>query len=162
MTSGSQKQKNKGVFKLKKKLFVVSDIHGHCTLLKEALKNAGFDSENEAHLLICLGDYFDRGDENKEVLKFFERLKHKVLLMGNHEELLLKLLETGKLLPHNYINGTVKTLENFFGKYFVDPVDDTIAEESRTHDGLKCHFCPSLCCLHDEILPVCHRASALI
>lgn len=115
-----------------KKLFVVSDIHGHFTLLKEALDQAGFNKENKDHLLICCGDYFDRGDENVEVLKFFERLKHKVLLRGNHEDLLLKLLQTGKLQQHHYINGTMRTLKNFFGKYFVDPVDDTIDFSGKT------------------------------
>ena len=115
-----------------KKLFVVSDIHGHCTLLKEALDRAGFDRNNEDHLLICCGDYFDRGNENAEVLRFFERLRHKVLLRGNHEDLLLKLLRTGKLLPHHYINGTIRTLENFFGKYSIDPVDDTIDFSGKT------------------------------
>ena len=80
---------------MKKKLFVVSDVHGHCTLLKQALAEAGFDKENPDHLLICCGDYFDRGEENVEVLKFFEQLKHCVLLRGNHEDLLLKLLDTG-------------------------------------------------------------------
>ena len=73
-----------------KKIFVVSDVHGHCSLLNEALFNAGFDKDNEEHLLVCCGDYFDRGNENVEVLKFFERLKHKVLLRGNHEDLLMK------------------------------------------------------------------------
>ena len=63
-----------------KKLFVVSDIHGHCSILKEALDRAGFDKENEDHVLLCCGDYFDRGNENVEVLKFFERLKRKILL----------------------------------------------------------------------------------
>ena len=104
----------------KKKLFVVSDIHGHYTLLKEELDKAGFDNENTEHLLICCGDYFDRGSENLEVLKFFERLKHKVLLRGNHEDLLLKLLQTGRVLPHNYINGTMQTLTDFFGKYSIE------------------------------------------
>ena len=125
----------------KKKLFVVSDVHGHYTLLKAALDKAGFDEENENHLLICCGDYFDRGNENVEVLKFFERLKYKVLLRGNHEDLLLKLLQTGKVLPHHYINGTMKTLENFFGKYSIDPLDDTIdfSGKSRTVDRI-CDF----------------------
>ncbi len=109
-----------------KKLFVVTDIHGHFTILKEALLNVGFNEEDPNHLLICLGDYFDRGSENAPVLKYFERLKHKVLLMGNHEELLKKLLLTGKVLPHNYINGTMATLNEFFGKYSIDPTDDTI------------------------------------
>lgn len=123
------------------KLFVVSDIHGHYTLLKKALDRAGFDKDNENHLLICCGDYFDRGNENVEVLKFFERLKRKVLLRGNHEDLLLKLLQTGKVLPHNYINGTMQTLENFFGKYFINPADDTIdfSGKTRTVDRI-CEF----------------------
>lgn len=118
--------------KSKKNLFVVSDVHGHYTLLKEALDQAGFDKDNEDHLLICCGDYFDRGDENMEVLRFFERLKHKVLLRGNHEDMLLKLFQTGKLLPHHYINGTISTLKNIFGKYFIDPVDDTIDFSGKT------------------------------
>lgn len=116
----------------KKKLFVVSDIHGHYTLLKEALNKSGFDNYNPEHLLICCGDYFDRGKENLEVLKFFERLNHKVLLRGNHEDLLLKLLQTGKVLPHNYINGTMITLENFLGKYSINPIDDTIDFSGKT------------------------------
>lgn len=117
---------------MKKKLFVVSDVHGHYTLLKDALDKAGFDNENENHILICCGDYFDRGNENFEVLKFFERVKHKVLLKGNHEDLLIKLLQTGRVLPHNYINGTMQTLTNFFGKYSIDPVDDSIDFSGKT------------------------------
>lgn len=116
----------------KRKIFVVSDIHGHCSILKEALENAGFQKENAEHLLVCCGDYFDRGTENLETLKFFERLKHKVLLRGNHEDLLLKLLQTGKIQPHHYINGTMNTLEEFFGKHFVDPADDTIDFSGKT------------------------------
>ncbi len=116
----------------RKRIFVVSDIHGHCTILKAALDKSGFDRDNPNHLLICCGDYFDRGNENVEVLQFFERLKHKVLLRGNHEDLLLKLLQTGKLQPHHYINGTMRTLENFFGKYVIDPVDDTIDFSGKT------------------------------
>ena len=69
-------------------LFVVSDIHGHYTLLKESLDMAGFNSEDPDHLLVCCGDYFDRGSENVQVLKFLERLKNKVLLRGNHEDML--------------------------------------------------------------------------
>ena len=124
-----------------KKLFVVSDVHGHFTLLKEALDRAGFEKENENHLLVCCGDYFDRGRENLAVLKYFERLNHKVLLRGNHEDLLMKIFQTGKILPHNYINGTMATLEEFFGKYFINPIDDTIdfSGKSRMVDRV-CEF----------------------
>lgn len=125
----------------KRNLFVVSDIHGHFTLFKEALHKAGFDKENPNHLLVCCGDYFDRGEENVEVLKYFEQLKHKILLRGNHEDLLLNLFQTGKLEKHNYINGTMSTLKNFFGKYSIDPLDDSIdfSGKNRTVDRL-CEF----------------------
>ena len=123
------------------KIFVISDIHGHYTVMKEALDTAGFDKNNENHLLICCGDYFDRGNENVEVLQFFERLERKVLLRGNHEDMLLKLLETGKVMEHHYINGTFQTLENFFGKYSIDPLTDTIdfSGKNRTVDRI-CDF----------------------
>ena len=124
-----------------KKLFVVSDIHGFYTPLKEALDRAGFDRENPDHLLVCCGDYFDRGNENVQVLQFFERLKHKVLLRGNHEDMLLKLLQTGRLLPHHYINGTFTTLTDFLGRYCIEPGNDAIdfSGKTRTVDRL-CQF----------------------
>lgn len=105
---------------MKKKLFVVSDIHGHCTLLKKALENAGFDKGNENHLLICCGDYFDRGVENFMVMRFFEGIENKVLLRGNHEDIILEIFETGFLKPHNYLNGTIETIQEFFGKHSIN------------------------------------------
>lgn len=115
-----------------KKLFVVSDVHGHCTLLMEALARAGYDKENEEHWLIGCGDYFDRGTENAEVLRFLERVPRKILVRGNHEDQLLKLFRTGKLRPHHYLNGTFCTLESFFGKYCVDPLNDTVDFSGKT------------------------------
>lgn len=115
-----------------KKLFVVSDIHGHCSLLKEALCRSGFDRNNEAHLLICCGDYFDRGDENVQVLEFFEGLERKVLLRGNHEDMLLKLLTTGQMHPHQFINGTENTIRDFFGAFEPDPVDRSVDFSGKT------------------------------
>ena len=117
---------------MKKKIFVVSDVHGHFTLMKNALDQAGYQADNESHILLCCGDYFDRGIENKEVLCFFERAKRAVLLRGNHEDMLLKLLQTGKILPHHYINGSLQTLQEFFGKYSIDPLDDTIDFSGKT------------------------------
>ncbi len=117
-----------------KKIFVVSDVHGYYTLLKNALDNAGFDPENPDHLLICCGDYFDRGVENLKVLKYFERLKNKVLLRGNHEEMLLEIFKTEKLGTHNLLNGTVETINEFFGKYAIDPVTHKIDFSGQTRN----------------------------
>ena len=109
------------------KLFAVSDIHGYAELLKEALQNAGYDPANEEHLLICCGDLFDRGSENYEVLKFFERPYRKIMIKGNHEERLAEIIETGLLEDHDFINGTLSTVLEFFGKYSVidprEPID---------------------------------------
>jgi len=124
-----------------KKLYVISDIHGYFSIMKDAFDKAGFEADNEEHLLICLGDYFDRGNENLEVLKYFERLKNCVLLKGNHEDMLLKLLYTGKVEYHHRINGTINTLDNFFGKDVFDLSDNTLdfSGKTRTVDRI-CDF----------------------
>lgn len=115
-----------------KKLFIVSDIHGYFTHMKNSLDASGFDPKNPAHLLVCCGDYFDRGPENYNVLKYFDRLPHKVLLRGNHEDMLLKLLTKGQMEPHHYINGTLETISEFFGKYCLDPQTDKIDFTGKT------------------------------
>ncbi len=103
-----------------RKLFVVTDIHGHYTLLRRTLDAAGFDNWDDRHLLVCCGDYFDRGTENLMVLKYMERIRHKVLLRGNHEDMLLEIFRTGRLQPYHYLNGTAETMVEFFGKYALD------------------------------------------
>lgn len=116
----------------KKKIFVTSDIHGHCSILKEALENIGFDPLNEDHLLVCCGDYFDRGDENDQVMHFLERIVNKVLVRGNHEDMLLDLLYDGKVFPHHHINGTLKTIENIFGSYVFNLNDGNLDFSGKT------------------------------
>lgn len=115
-----------------RKIFVVSDIHGFCDLLESALCDAGFEKNNAEHLLVCCGDYFDRGVENLKVLKFFEGIENKVLLRGNHEDMLLEIFETGKIKPHNYLNGTIQTITEFFGKYCIDPITDEVDFSGKT------------------------------
>ena len=99
------------------KYFVISDVHGYATLLKQALEEAGFDPHDPNHMLIGCGDYFDRGTENREVLTFLESIPNRILLRGNHEDLLEKVLKTGKMEVHNFINGTPATIRSFFGPY---------------------------------------------
>lgn len=73
---------------MKRKLFVVSDIHGHYTEFAEAIDASGFERENPAHLLIFCGDLFDRGNENMQVMRFFEGIENRVMIRGNHEDVL--------------------------------------------------------------------------
>ena len=103
--------------KQKKKIFVISDIHGHGTLMKQALFSAGFDSNNEEHFLVVLGDLFDRGQENRAVWEYLRGVKNKVIVKGNHEDILEKTLKTGVVNELQIVNGTLSTLLEFFRNY---------------------------------------------
>lgn len=98
-----------------KRLFVVSDIHGHGTLLKKELEAAGFDPHNPNHLFVCCGDLFDRGRENRMVYELVTGLKHKVLVKGNHDERLRQILTQKSADVYDLYNGIEMTLVEFFG-----------------------------------------------
>lgn len=101
------------------KLFCVSDIHSYWTPFKKALDEKGFEPNNKDHLLIVLGDVFDRGDESYEVFNFLNNLTNVVLVRGNHEDLLEEMLNRGYGERHDISNGTVNTvvsLADYTGK----------------------------------------------
>ena len=103
-----------------KKLFVVSDIHGHADQLIEALTAAGFDWENPTHLLIVCGDCFDRGRQNRAVLEYLSKIENKILIRGNHEDMLERVLCRGRVDQNNISNGTDRTVMEFYGKNAID------------------------------------------
>nr|MBQ8890659.1 metallophosphoesterase [Clostridia bacterium] len=103
--------------KIKKKIFAVSDIHGCATHLKSALAEAGFEKDSDKHLLVVLGDLFDRGIENREVLSFLSGIRNKVLIRGNHEDILYASITSGRVTDHQTINGTDITICEFFPRY---------------------------------------------
>ena len=102
------------------KLFAVSDIHGHATIFQNALQKAGFDPQNADHLLVCCGDCFDRGSENRAVLEILNSIPNKVLIRGNHEDFLEQALWRKAISSVEVYNGTLTTLEEFFGADCVD------------------------------------------
>lgn len=74
------------------KYFVVTDIHGRYIDIN-TFKEKGFDVDNPSHIIVMLGDYFDRGDYNREVFEFLQEYKEilkdrLVLIKGNHDEFL--------------------------------------------------------------------------
>ena len=102
--------------KQEKTYFVCSDIHGYFDEWMSSLKEAGFDLSNKDHILIVLGDIFDRGRQPKEIYDFLcsfpkNRL---ILIRGNHEYLLLDLIKRGYPLEHDGHNGTYQTLKDFW------------------------------------------------
>lgn len=105
---------------MKKKLFVVSDIHNNYTALRKALKKAGYDGRKN-HLLIVLGDEFDRKPCNQSH-KLFKYLKQRtdsgkaIVIKGNHCDMLQDYLDGTSVSLFNFIyNGTNVTLNSFYG-----------------------------------------------
>lgn len=99
-----------------KTYFVCSDIHGFYKELINSLSSSGFDRFNINHILIVLGDIFDRGKHPWEIFKFLTRLPRErvILVKGNHEYLLEKLVRRKYPLSHDYSNGTYGTLVSLY------------------------------------------------
>lgn len=106
------------------KFFVISDIHGFYDEMLEALDEAGFDANNGDHWLISCGDHFDRGDYPGKVMTYLENLPQKVLIRGNHENLLLDLCKRTYPLGRDIHNGTWRTVMRMgLSPYIPDPVE---------------------------------------
>ena len=127
-----------------RRLFVVTDIHGHYTLLRKALKEAGFDPNNEAHLLICCGDLFDRGPENRKVYDYIRRLPRKVLIRGNHDERLAYVLEQKRVDLYDLRNGGEMTLREFLGQGCIDNTGRLVLPKYGKMAGILRRFVASM------------------
>lgn len=92
------------------KLFCVSDIHGFYDEMVKALNTTEFDPKNENHWLISCGDNFDRGPDPEKVMNYMESLPRKVLITGNHEDLLMECLRTHIYYDYDISNGTIETI----------------------------------------------------
>lgn len=115
------------------KLFVISDVHGFYTETKKALLKAGFDENNDTHLLVCLGDVFDRGQESREMLDYLLSIKNKVLVRGNHDQRMLDIINGSHLAFHDIFNGTYDTIVQLFGE---GSTPNGILQVSKTDETL--------------------------
>ena len=121
-----------------KKIFTVSDVHGHYSELVKALKEAGFDENNDNHLLIDCGDWFDRGDESLEVWEYYrhlESISRAIILNGNHGDSTREFLE-GPVSSFNWrYNGLRHTIDSFLGRtqsfFSYILIDKNISEEEQ-------------------------------
>lgn len=101
-----------------KRYFVFGDIHGFYTKFRQTLKKSGFDQNNPEHILLSLGDEFDRGTEAKKLLNFLlkmKKLNRLIMIKGNHTSLMWECLAEintyGRVISDNhYSNGTVGTI----------------------------------------------------
>lgn len=102
------------------KYFVCSDVHGYYNALMEALNKNNFDINNKDHILIVLGDLFDRGPDNRKVYEFVKSLSDRfVYVRGNHEDLLMEciseIVSGNYISSHHFHNKTVDTIAEFCG-----------------------------------------------
>ena len=97
------------------KYFVFSDVHGCYTFLRTSLEKAGYDEQNPKHILVSLGDNFDRGYENAEILRFLNRT-NALWVRGNHDQMLLDYLigsDNGMFnCTYNGMHTTIRDLAN--------------------------------------------------
>lgn len=92
------------------KLFCISDVHGFYDEMRKALDEAGFDPNDEDMWLVSLGDVFDRGPGNKKVLDYLMSLPRKILIRGNHLDLLEDCIRRGYPQLHDCHNKTFDTI----------------------------------------------------
>ena len=105
-----------------KKYFVVSDIHGFYSELLDGLEDANFDIDNENHILVILGDIFDRGSESLELYEYLIKFNKNrlILIKGNHEYLYLDLLKKEYPDEYDFTNGTVDTFCQLAQRQYMD------------------------------------------
>lgn len=98
------------------KYFVVSDVHGFFDEFMDALLKAGYDKDSKDHCLVVLGDLLDRGRKPLACLEFVNSIpsERKILIRGNHEDLMDEMLTRGEYLSHDIHNGTLLTVADLF------------------------------------------------
>jgi serine/threonine protein phosphatase 1 len=104
-----------------KRCYAVGDVHGRLDLLQELLDRIALhDAERPPRdtAIVLLGDLIDRGPKSSEVVEFVRTFRPSrgrlYVLLGNHEELMLRALD-GDLEAFNswMINGGVATMRSY-------------------------------------------------
>lgn len=82
-----------------RRAYAIGDVHGRLDLLDELLRRIESDNASRPHAratIVFLGDLIDRGPESAQVVERLRRYRPNfaktVFLMGNHEEVLLRIL----------------------------------------------------------------------
>ena len=79
--------------------YAIGDVHGRLDLLRDLLEQIDADSAARPcarEFIVFLGDLIDRGPDSRGVLQLLQAIRpnlpNPVFLMGNHEEMLLKVV----------------------------------------------------------------------
>ena len=104
---------------MEKEIFTLSDPHGHYTEMINALNEAGYNENNQNHLLIVCGDLFDRGLESVSILNYLYRLTQEnkaIVIKGNHDTMFQEFLEGSDPYFNWSRNGMKNTFDDFWGR----------------------------------------------
>ena len=113
--------------------FVIGDIHGRRTQLEQLLAMLPRDPARDT--LVMLGDLIDRGDDAPGVVETALRLQRESpervrVLRGNHEQMLLDLVDDGAPLWFHPTTGGDRTYEQYTGE-FLPEMAEWEPEEAR-------------------------------
>lgn len=95
------------------RIIAIGDIHGCARALKALLAEVGPTSDD---LLVPLGDYVDRGPDSRGVIEQLLELESQVEikpLFGNHEEMMLSVVEGEAPADYWMRYGGVQTLDSY-------------------------------------------------
>jgi hypothetical protein len=139
-----------------KTYFICSDIHSFYDEWQKALNDSGYDKNNVNHILVILGDIFDRGKKPKDVYEFIKNIhvNRRILIKGNHEEILTDIVDKYNILKNkpltkysalfdsyfdttDYYNGTVSTLCDLFGYDINDIIHNPLTLQKQLIETFK-------------------------
>jgi serine/threonine protein phosphatase 1 len=102
--------------------YAVGDIHGALhkleSLVAQCRAHGGHDGGAGARKFVFVGDYIDRGPQSSGVIRYLIELAHEmpgdvVTLMGNHEAMLLAIID-GAIDPEDWLGqGGKETLQSY-------------------------------------------------
>lgn len=102
------------------RVYAIGDVHGSAGLLERLIARIAAEcrADGVEAEVVLLGDYVDRGDAAREALEIVAALGEipgfrPVLLMGNHEQMLLDFLDNGKEPARWLRHGGLQTLLSY-------------------------------------------------
>ncbi|HWI87385.1 MAG TPA: metallophosphoesterase family protein [Sphingomonas sp.] len=121
------------------RVYAIGDIHGRFDLLQDVLALIDHDSATrgpaETHV-VMLGDLIDRGPQSREIVDLFLKVPSAParfhFIMGNHEEMLLKLLDDPESphMPQFLRYGGRETFESYGAPQLVLDMPDRYAPDT--------------------------------
>lgn len=100
---------------------IIGDVHGCYDALKKLIRKLGYQQDEDGHYfhpekrtVIFTGDVVDRGEQSLEVLQLImqmERDNAALMVMGNHDERLLRYLEGSNVEVAHGLEATAREME---------------------------------------------------